>query len=193
MLKKQPIGQNLNKKHHSILLSILESISLPAFLVYIELIEKSSSNDWLGPYFLSTALGLFSTGVLLFLNKPLNRIFMGINLYFLSGLIGVAGGIAWLNQLYGDLAASGMLAWVALACVGSMALTGGLLGQSNPQRHHKLSPKTKHLNLGFIALAIICTGLSLLLQGNRFLSEIAPFITLFTAYGVLKGKAEAAS
>ena len=64
------------------------------------------------PYLASSILAIAVSAFLLYQNVILNRLFLGINVYFISGTLGLIVHWSWINHLYGVLQASGMLIWI---------------------------------------------------------------------------------
>ncbi len=108
---------------------LIESIPLTIFLIYSQVVEIKLSHDWLLPYFLASAAALASMSYLLWRGVVLNRLSLGINLYFFSGLFSLVVEWAWLNHLYGELRGLGMLYWIfAVGCVTTYYSRFGFLG-----------------------------------------------------------------
>lgn len=159
-----------------------EAIPLPIFLIYSRLIEPFPPENWLGPYLSSSLAALIITAYLLYKKQPLNRCFIGINLYFLIGCAGVLTHQDWLNRLLGDMQASAMLICIMLAgayCSFFSAL--GFIGVSCTNKN-----QLRHYSLTLLAVAMAATLLSYHYIGNIWLSEIIPFITLFTVQSRLQ-------
>lgn len=161
--------------------SLLESLSLTLFLIYIHLVEMKMSQDWLAPYFLSSVTGLLASAYLIKRGVILNRLFLGITLYFLSGLFGLTVKWVWLNQLYGELGAVAMLCWIiVIGMLSSFFSTHGFLGLTQTG---VFSIKTGSLLLLFAC--IIATVFAWHFAGSKLLGEWIPFIFLFSARSIL--------
>lgn len=94
------------------MLTILEVLPLSVFLLYIRNIDTQNLENWEAPFVLTGLLALVV--IILFLYRKLlfNRIFLGINVYLLSGGLAFVAHQWWLNRIYNNLQASGMLLWV---------------------------------------------------------------------------------
>jgi len=65
----------------------------------------------------------------------LNRLIIGINVYLIVGSFGLLTGQVWLNQLYGNMGAAGMLAVITIVGVVSLALSPeGFIGITSHDR-----------------------------------------------------------
>ncbi len=171
---------------HPSLLSLLEILPLPVFLIYAETIDKSVSAQWLDPYLLSSAIAILTSGYLIRQGIRLNRVILGINLYLYSGALGLLLKLSWLNHFYGKIEAAGMLFWILAISLASLCHSRGLFGKLNPDR--KKSDKDTWI---FIFLLLIACLTSLFFQGNRLIAEILPFILVFTSYGIFRNRADA--
>jgi hypothetical protein len=87
---------------------------------------------------------------------------------------------SWLNQLYDNLQASGILAWIII--VGVVSLIFSLAGFS----------KNRQLvvvySVYLLVVAIVAFLLAYWFPTNRILSDTVPFAIPFTAYGLLKAR-----
>lgn len=163
---------------------LIEALPLPIFLVYAAIIDQSFSQNWLGPYALSSVAALLTTFFLLQNNVLLNRLFLGINIYLITGSVGLLTNLAWLNELYGTMEASGMLAWIIIMGAGSLLFSPeGFIGVTSQDRKQIVK-----FSLYLLFVAVIAFFVSFFLQGNKLFSEYIPFITLFTAHGILKSQ-----
>jgi len=167
------------------LFTFLESLPLAIFLVFAELVYRGILHDWLITYTASSFAALITTIILIDNKVSLNRLFIGINLYLYSGLYGLITDQMWLNELYGRMGASGMLAWIILVAVISLILSPtGFIGVKNPNR-------TKGIIFSFMLLliALMAFLFSYYFQGSgRLFSDFIPFVLLFTALNVFKSK-----
>lgn len=188
MLKK--ITQTLTARLKSGIVNALEAIPLPIFLIYSRLIEPYPEENWTGPYLSSSIAAVIVTAFLLVKKKPLNRCFIGINLYFIIGLIGVLTHQSWLNQLLGELKASAML--ISITVVGLYCSYFSSLGFVGCSCENKA--KLRLYSLSLTILAAVATAISYAaynthpLMNNVLLTEVAPFIALFTAQNRFKAK-----
>jgi len=167
----------------SIFNACLQTLPLPVFLIYAELIDKEISREWLGPYLLSSLTAISVYGYLLRNKLTLNRLMLGVNLYFFSGAVSLLIDFKWLNELYGQLEAAGMLLWILAVCLFDLLSPRGLFGhQAVPG---KGLPVT---HIAFVVLVLLTVPVSFYFQGNRLLAELLPFVVVFTAYGFLEGR-----
>ena len=159
---------------------MIESIPLSIFLIYSQVVGIKESHDWLFPYLLASVSAIASMGYLMWRGVVLNRLSIGINLYFFSGLFGLVVGWTWLNHLYGQLRGLGMLYWIfAVGCVTSIYSKYGFLGVA----------QKKGISLARWTLLLLCIpalAMALWFSESRFWGEWFPFIFLFTARGVLQ-------
>lgn len=159
-------------------LRFLESAPLTAFVLYVHTVSLQPGWDWLLPYALASLLGLAISLLLLQQRLVLDRLFLAINLYFLSGLIAVAAQLHFINQLYGQLGAAAMIGWILLlGLYVNLFCSVALLGVEEPP-----PPRGAWILWG----ACWCAGLwSIVFKEQVFLGEWLPFIALFTLKGLL--------
>src|SRR3569832_2322832 len=93
-------------------LRAVEALPLAVFLLYMALIDPHAQAEWRTPYYASTALAVIGTVLLMRLGATLNRIYLGITLYFVSGTIALLTRWPWINAEYGRLEGTAMLYWV---------------------------------------------------------------------------------
>ncbi len=171
-------------KTHPIIYRAIEIIPLAIFLVYAETIDLGDADEWLKPYAASSIAAILSTLIIIRLKEKLNPIFIGINLYFISGSIGLITGLTWLNTLYGHLLASGMLVWIIL--VGFFCLISPLLNFIGSHGHNKKLIQIYSVIL--LLISIIACLISYHFQSNKLLSEYLPFIVLFSTQAYFRKK-----
>jgi hypothetical protein len=140
--------------------------------------------EWRAPYYAATAISALGTWFLLRQGATLNRIYLGIALYFLSGTIALITRWPWLNEEYGRLEGTAMLYWVLATGIGFTFFNRrGFIGlDSGP-------PQTvRNASLLLLAITLAATIFSASFLGNRLWSSFAPFIAVFTAHGVMKAR-----
>src|SRR4051812_25373056 len=93
-------------------LRAVEALPLAVFLLYMAVLDPRAQAEWRVPYYASTALAIAGTILLWRLGATLNRIYLGIALYFISGTIALLTRWPWLNEEYGRLEGTAMLYWV---------------------------------------------------------------------------------
>jgi len=159
----------------------IESLSLTVFLLYIHLADMNARADWLLPYLLASAVGL---GAIVYMYRRgliLNRLFVGITLYFCSGFVGLITGWDWLNKGYGELGALAMLGWILLAgLVASFISPYGFLGIKSPGYFSIMGGSLLLLLAGLIAAVAAASFMN-----NKLLGEWLPFIFLFSMRSLL--------
>lgn len=162
-------------------LRVLEAMPLAVFLIYMTVMDPRAQIEWRTPYYAATALALVGTIALWRAGATLNRIYLGIALYFVSGTIALITRWPWLNEEYGRLEGTAMLFWVlAVGLVATLASARGYVGVDAPPRDVR---KASWL---LLALTAAATAVSLAFLGNRVLSSFAPFIAVFTAQALIK-------
>lgn len=176
-------------KKNVVLNNFIEAGPLCGFLIYARMIDLSDSYNWLGPYLASSLLAIAVSAFLLYQNIVLNRLFMGINVYFISGSLGLIVHWTWLNHLYGVLQASGMLIWILLVGVWTLFLSrAGFIGVVAENRG-----RTMRFSAILLVLTGITLGASYYFTGNRILGEFIPFTALFMAQRYLRKRLETSS
>lgn len=161
----------------------LEALPLMIFLLYAKLSAAARPEDWRGPYFAATLAALGVLALLLRRGVLLNRIYLALTLYFISGSAGLALHWAALNQLYGRLEATAMLVWVVAVGLASTRWSpaGFIAVRAAPAMVRRAS-------LNLLLLSLLATLVSGFFLGNPLLSAYLPFIALFTAQGVLRAR-----
>src|SRR5882672_395085 len=93
-------------------LRAVEALPLAVFLIYMAVAEPRAQAEWRIPYFAATGLAIAATILLVRGGAILNRIYLGIALYFVSGTLALLTRWPWLNSEYGRLEGTAMLFWV---------------------------------------------------------------------------------
>jgi predicted neutral ceramidase superfamily lipid hydrolase len=165
-------------------MSLLQALPLTLFLVILRTAPPKTPTDWQLPFIAAGLAALAVIAIMVLKKKILNRIFLGINLYFFTGGLAFVTHQFWLNDIYGHLTASGMLLWVAaVGLITTMATPTGFIAEDHPDK----SLIKKYSGL-LIAATLIAAFLSYGFRDSHLLSEIAPFTGLFIIYGMLKNK-----
>ncbi len=156
---------------------------LAIFLLYMAIAKPREQVEWRLPYYTATALAFFATTLLVRRGAILNRIYLGIALYFVSGTIALLTRWPWINAEYGRLEGTAMMYWVlATGLFFTLFNTRGYIGLDADPRTVR---KGSWLLLGItLAAAVVSTAF----VGNRLLSSFAPFIAVFTAHGIIKAR-----
>ncbi len=166
------------------LVKLFEMVPFSIFILYIRYIDMDTAQDWNLPFFIS-GIAAFAAIILLIVNKTIfNRLFLGLNLYLISGALAIITHQFWLNKIYGELQAAGVLAWVVI--VGFVYLlfsSQGFIGVYSTDKQ-----SIKKLSLCLLFTSICAFSLSLTFRGDRVLSEIIPFTLIFFMQYILKNK-----
>src|SRR5688500_19669444 len=93
-------------------LRVLEAMPLAVFLIYMAVMDPRAQVEWRAPYYAATALAVVGTLVLWRAGATLNRIYLGIALYFVSGTIALITRWPWHKAEYGRLTVTAVLIWV---------------------------------------------------------------------------------
>jgi hypothetical protein len=162
-------------------LRVVEAMPLAVFLIYMTVMDPRAQAQWRTPYYAATALALVGIVALWRAGATLNRIYLGIALYFVSGTIALVTRWPWLNEEYGRLEGTAMLFWVlAVGVVATLVSARGYVGVEAPAR------EVRNASLLLLAITVAATAASLAFLGNRVLSSFAPFIAVFTAQALIK-------
>ena len=160
----------------------IESIALTLFLLYIHLADMAVRGDWLLPYLLASGIGIAATVYIWCRGIILNRLFLGITLYFCSGVASLLIGWDWLNQHYGELGAVAMLGWIlAVGLISSLTSPRGFLGVSTPG-YFSLKGGSMLLMFACVIASITAVGF----MDNALLGQWLPFIFLFSMRSLLQ-------
>lgn len=158
----------------------IESVALMIFLIYIQVMEMAVRSDWLLPYLLSTIVGLGATLYKLYNNVLLNRLLLGITLYFCSGFAGLLFGWDWLNDLYGQLGAVAMLCWILITGITSLLNPFGFLGVETQGYFSVMQ-----CSLMMLLVCVVSILFAVWFMHNKWLGEWLPFIFLFSMRSLL--------
>ena len=162
----------------------LEVTPLSIFVLYIRYIDMNAPQDWNIPFLISGAAALVAVVLYLAQKMHFNHLFLGINLYFISGSIAIITQQFWLNKMYGELHASGMLAWIVMVgFMSSLFSPQGFIGVYSTSKS-----AIKGASLLLLFSSICAFGLSFAFRGNRLFSEVVPFILIFFTQHLLKNK-----
>ncbi len=164
-------------------LRAVEALPLAVFLIYMAVMDPRAQLEWRAPYYAATSLAIAATVLLWRNGAVLNRIYLGIALYFVSGTIALITRWPWLNEEYGRLEGSAMLFWVlGVGIVATLFSRRGYLGIDAP-------PATvRRKSWLLLAITVAATAVSLAFVGRRVLSSFVPFIAVFAAHGIMKSK-----
>lgn len=169
-------------KTRHLLINLVEAGPLLLFLILYRLVEPSSSQDWLVPYLASAGLAACTMSLFWMKRISSNPVFIGINVYLLSGAVALATRQSWLNQIYEHLQSSGMLAWVVL--VGAIYLLFSPRGFIGIHSNHR--QVVTRYSIYLLLIAIFVFSLAYLFRNDRLISEFVPFAILFACQSVLK-------
>lgn len=170
-------------KRLRLLSNFIEAWPLCTFLIYINLHPPVLGYEWFAPYLLGSILAVPVTALVIYQGLPINRIFMGIHLYFISGSLGLLLGWEWLNRFYGELDAAGMLLCIIILGLASLMSRGGFVGAQQAPRVQVL-----RASLVLVFGAIGAFMLSYYTQGNKLWAEFVPFIALFILQRALQAR-----
>jgi hypothetical protein len=164
-------------------LRAVEALPLAVFLLYMALMDPRAQAEWRAPYYASTALAIAGTILLWRLGATLNRIYLGIALYFVSGTIALLTRWPWLNEEYGRLEGTAMLYWVLATGIWfALFSVRGYTGVDAP-------PATvRRSSWVLLAITLVATAVSQFFIGNRVFSSFLPFIAVFAAHGIIKAR-----
>lgn len=164
-------------------LRAVEALPLAVFLLYMAVMDPRAQAEWRTPYYAATGLAVIGTVLLVRLGATLNRIYLGIALYFVSGTLALVTRWPWLNEEYGRLEGTAMLYWVLATGVWFTLFDArGYTGVDAPPVTVR---RSSWLLLGITAAA---TVVSRIYVGNRVFSSFLPFIAVFAAHGIIKAR-----
>lgn len=164
-------------------LRAVEALPLAVFLIYMAVADPRAQAEWRMPYYAATALAIAATVLLTRMGATLNRIYLGIALYFVSGTLALITRWPWLNEEYGRLEGTAMLFWVLA--------TGLWFTLFNPRGYTGVdAPPGTVRNSSWLLLGITfaATAISYAFIGNRLYSSFLPFIAVFAAHGLIKAR-----
>jgi hypothetical protein len=164
-------------------LRAVEAMPLAVFLLYMAIANPREQVEWRLPYYAATALAIVGTALLVRRGAILNRIYLGIALYFVSGTIGLLTRWPWINAEYGRLEGTAMMYWVlATGLFFTLFDKHGYVGLD-------AEPRTvRRASWLLVGITLVAAAVSTAFIGNRLLSSFLPFIALFTAHGIIKAR-----
>ena len=167
-------------------LRAVEALPLAVFLIYMAVMDPRAQHEWRAPYYAATLLAIVGTLLLWRRGAILNRIYLGIALYFVSGTIALLTRWPWLNAEYGRLEGTAMLLWVlGVGVFFTWFNARGYIGIDAPPAIVRASSRL------LLLVTLAATAVSLAFIGNRLLSSFLPFIAVFAAHGIIKVRTKA--
>jgi hypothetical protein len=162
---------------------VIEALPLAVFLIYMAVADPRAQEEWRAPYFAATSLAIAGVVLLWRAGAILNRIYLGIALYFVSGTIALITRWPWANAEYGRLEGTAMLYWVlATGLAATLFNTRGYIGLDAPRGDVRAGSWV------LLGITTAATAVSLCFVGNRLFSSFLPFIAVFTAHGLIKAR-----
>ena len=156
-------------------MNLLETAPLLLFLLSIRVIDVSIPAQWLLPFGAGGFAALLCLTMQTWKNKFQHRLFLGVNLYLISGFLGILFQQEAIGRLYGELQSAGMFAWVAAVSAMTILLQKSWFPEFNFKQTMKYSYYMTTIAIGALAITFI-------FKGNKLLSEIIPFVILLVAY-----------
>jgi hypothetical protein len=167
-------------------LRAIEALPLAVFLLYMAVADPREQIEWRAPYYAATALAIAGCVLLVRMGASLNRIYLGIALYFVSGTLALLTRWPWLNAEYGRLEGTAMLYWVlATGLFFTLLNTRGYIGVDAAPRTVRASSWL------LLAITALAAAVSTAFIGNRLFSSFLPFIAVFAAHGIIKARLHA--
>jgi hypothetical protein len=165
-------------------MKIFEVVPLSIFVLYIRYIDINTAQDWNLPFLISGVSAFVAIIFFIVQKIDFNRLFLGVNLYLISGAIAIITQQFWLNKIYGELHASGMLAWVVVVGFISLLFSPqGFIGVNSTDEN-----SIKKLSVLLLIVSICAFSLSFAFRGKRVFSEVVPFVLIFFTQHILKNK-----
>ena len=163
---------------------IFEAIPIMIFIGYLRSIDTQIPENWKIPFVVSGCAAIIVIIFSLYKRNILDRIFLGFNIYFITGGFAFITHQWWLNRFYDHLHASGLLLWVIITGLTTIFVSSyGFIGVKS---HDTNAIRKYSYYLLFFSMAAFV--LSFIFRSNRLLSELVPFISLFILQGALKEK-----
>lgn len=166
------------------MIRIIEAIPLMVFLGYLRIIDTQIPENWKIPFFASGGAAILVIIFSFYKKKLMDRILLGFNLYFITGGVAFITHQWWLNNVYDQLQASGLLLWViVIGLTTTLFNSYGFIGVESSNTN-----SVKKYSFYLLFFSIIAFFLSFACRGSRVLSELVPFIGLFVLQGILREK-----
>ena len=163
---------------------LLQGLPTAIFLVILRLSPPKTATDWQMPFIIAAATAVGVTVFLILKKEPLNRLCLGMNLHLATGGLAFITHQFWLNAVYDQLRASGMLLWITgVGVVTTLCTAQGFVGRAHPDRG-----RVAKYSWILVAAALLAAAVSYAFAGNRLMSQIIPFTGLFIIQGVLKNR-----
>jgi hypothetical protein len=156
-------------------MKLFEMLPFLIFIYYIRYIDIDTAQGWNLPFFISGVVAFVVILLFVVRKNIFNRLFLGINLYLISGAIAIVTHQWWLGRIYGKLNASGVLAWIVV--VGFVCLLfspHGFIGVKSTDKQ-----SIRKFSLFLFMISICAFSISFVFQENKIFSEFVPFTLLF--------------
>lgn len=170
------------------MIRFIEAIPITIFLTCIRSIDTQVPGNFIPPFVISSVAAVILIFFFMYKKMTLNRLFLGINLYLISGGLAFITHQYWLNNIYDQMQASGVILWIIV--VGGSATIfspGGFVGAVSSDTNTNKKYSVLLLLCTFIAFTV-----SLILRNNKLFPEFIPFLCLFLLQDYLKDKLAAA-
>ncbi|MBW1890919.1 MAG: hypothetical protein JRF32_03200 [Deltaproteobacteria bacterium] len=169
-------------------LKFLEFVPLILYITFARAVGTDIAGpQWKVSFVIGGAVSTFALIVLL-RNKNfiLNRITLGVNLFFISGTLAVVLRLDSVLDLYWRFNPAPMFAWViTVGFAATLFSPHGFTGTRNMDRNRMYL----HSAL-LLTAAIIAMGISLFFQGKIVYADILPFIGLFIVNDRLQSRSK---
>jgi len=162
----------------------LEAIPITIFLAYLRAIDIQVPGNFKSPFIISGMAAVLLILLFLYKKRPFDRLFLGINLYLISGGFAFITHQFWLNSIYDHLHASGVFLWIIAVGVAALLFSSkGFIGVASSKKNSVKTYSIFLLFFSFLAFAV-----SFFFRLNKLFPEFIPFICLFLLQDYLKNK-----
>ncbi len=113
---------------------LLGFVALSVFAVLVLRQASPSDMAWQRAFVIAGALAVVEVAILVWRERPANRLVLGANLWLIAGGLAVVTKQWWWLQLYQRWDAAGVYGFMVAAAVATMATSAGFVGVRGPRR-----------------------------------------------------------
>ena len=152
------------------LLNVIEFIPISAFVFVVRLTDENGVN-WKLAFILGACLAVIEKAFLMAKKFPLDRIFLGADIFLIVGGIGFLFDISLILYIYGSLIGATLFAVLLAVGIFTTFLTErGFVGIKHHERSRVIHYSIYQLGAGVLAFLV-----SFVFRGNIFFGWILPF------------------
>jgi hypothetical protein len=169
----------MNRKY----LTIIEFIPIMAFGWVVRLTSENGVN-WKLAFIIGACLAVIEKAFLLAKSFPVNRIFLGVDVFLIIGGAGFLFNIQLILNIYGRLIQATLFASIlAVGVLATFLTERGFIGIKHHDRKRVLI-----YSLYLLGACVAAFIVALLFRGNNFIAGVLPFTGMLVASNLLTKK-----